>query len=70
MILFTHTHTHTGEHTLTPTQTQRTVPLAQLQHVPSFSLLDGCHGDVIDKGGQKINNNNNNNSNNNSSFLH
>lgn len=33
----------------TPTQTQRTVPLAQLQHVLSFSLLNSCHGDVIDK---------------------
>lgn len=40
-------HTHRCAHT--PTQTQRTVPPAQLQHVPSFSLLDGCHGDVIDK---------------------
>lgn len=33
----------------TPTHAQTTVPPAQLQHVPSFSLLDGCHGDVIDK---------------------
>ncbi len=43
MILLAHRCTHT------PTQAQRTVPPAQLQHVPSLGLLDGCHGDVIDK---------------------
>lgn len=55
-ILILHLHTHwnglcsSHRWTLTPTHSHtETLPPALLQHAPSFGLLDGCHGDVIDK---------------------